>query len=130
MKVFISWSGDRSKRAAEALRDWLPNVIQNTQPWMSGEDLDAGTRWGKEIDEELESANFGILCITPENAGSPWINYEAGALAKSVTVGRVVPYLIGMTRIAELPSGPLSRFQAKLAASETSDVVTAINKAM
>ena len=26
MRVFISWSGQRSKALAEALRDWLPNV--------------------------------------------------------------------------------------------------------
>ena len=27
--LFISWSGSQSKQIASALREWLPNVIQN-----------------------------------------------------------------------------------------------------
>ena len=29
MKVFISWSGDRSKQLAEAIHWWLPKVLKS-----------------------------------------------------------------------------------------------------
>ena len=32
MKVFVSWSGSRSKAIATALSGWLPLVIQSVEP--------------------------------------------------------------------------------------------------
>ena len=34
MHVFISWSGERSKALAVALRDWLPLVLHYVEPWV------------------------------------------------------------------------------------------------
>ena len=44
MKVFISWSGTRSKALANALHKWLPMVLQYVEPWVSDSDIDAGER--------------------------------------------------------------------------------------
>jgi hypothetical protein len=30
--AFISWSGERSRLAAETLKDWLSTVLQNARP--------------------------------------------------------------------------------------------------
>ena len=106
MKVFIGWGGDRSKAAAIALRNWLPRVLQDVKPWMSEIDIGAGARWGPEVDRELSDTKFGILCVTADNAETPWLLFEAGAVAKTVDKQtRVVPYLIDFNQ-AELPDGP------------------------
>jgi hypothetical protein len=44
MKVFISWSGERSNYVARILYEWIPNVIQNVRPWIS-EEIPKGVRW-------------------------------------------------------------------------------------
>ena len=49
MDVFISWSGTRSGAAAEALRTWLPKVINAIKPWLSLADMDKGARWSSDI---------------------------------------------------------------------------------
>ncbi len=127
MKVFISWSGKRSKALANALRDWLPMVLQYVEPWVSDKDISAGDRWAQAIAGELESANFGIICITPENLHSEWILFESGALSKSMLEAKVIPLLFGL-ELSDL-SGPLSQFQAqKLEEPGIMEVVKSINK--
>jgi hypothetical protein len=96
VKVFLSWSGEKSKGVAKALRDWLPYIKPEIQPWMSGTDIEPGTRWSDEIAKELEATSFGIVCVTRENQSAPWLNFEAGALAKSLDRSRVVPLAIDL----------------------------------
>ncbi|MFB6533527.1 toll/interleukin-1 receptor domain-containing protein [Streptomyces noursei] len=116
MKVFLSWSGERSKKTAEALWFWLPDVLQYINPWFSSLDISAGRRGVREIADELSETNFGIICVTPENQSSTWVNFEAGALSKQVEGSRVVPFLIGM-KTTDLIS-PLSQFQAVIGNSK------------
>lgn len=127
MKVFISWSGKRSKALANTLRDWLPMALQYVEPWVSDKDISAGDRWAQAIAGELEASSFGIICITPENLHSEWILFESGALSKSMLDAKVIPLLYGL-EISDL-SGPLSQFQAqKLEESGIMEVVRSINK--
>ncbi|MEU7327149.1 toll/interleukin-1 receptor domain-containing protein [Streptomyces parvus] len=112
MKVFLSWSGERSKKTAEALWTWLPDVLQYVNPWLSSLDISAGRRSVREITDELSETNFGIICVTPENQSSRWMYFEAGALARQVDNGFVIPFLVSM-RTTDLVS-PLSQFQAVL----------------
>lgn len=129
MKVFISWSGERSKFVAEALRNWLPKVIQAVEPWMSNEDISAGARWSKNIFDELETTKFGIVCITPENKINPWITFEAGALSKTIEHTFVCPFLFDM-KPSQL-SGPLVQFQATVSdKSGTKKLINSINSAL
>jgi hypothetical protein len=126
--VFISWSGERSRLAAEALNEWLSTVLQNARPWMSTE-MEKGSRSFEEIGRALEGMKVGIICLTPENLTSEWIHYEAGALSKTTDARtRVCTYLL-----ADLDSSnvkpPLSWFQwTKANQSDTRKLVGTINK--
>ena len=54
-------------------------------------------RWSDAIGKSLGETNFGIVCITRANQHVPWLIFEAGALAKSVKLARVVPLRIGLS---------------------------------
>lgn len=110
MKVFISWSGDRSKAIAEELRDWLPTIVQSLEPFISTQDVPVGGRGLNVLASELQDCSFGILCLTQENKQGPWIHFEAGALSKVIEASRVVPLLLDL-KISDL-TGPLVQFQA------------------
>lgn len=112
MKVFISWSGDASRKIATALFEWLPMVLQSTRPYMSSESIDKGTRWASSISNELEGSSIGILVLTPDNTEAPWIHFEAGALAKVVGDSKLAPLLFGL-KPSDIGS-PLSQFQVTL----------------
>lgn len=127
MRVFIGWSGTRSQALAQALHEWMPLVLHYVEPWVSEADVAAGERWAQVLSKELETSNFGIVCVTRENVGSPWILFEAGSLAKSLEEGRVIPLLLDL-EFSEI-SGPLAQFQAKKVDKDgVSEVVQSINK--
>ncbi|MDX6255322.1 MAG: hypothetical protein QOJ11_1656 [Frankiales bacterium] len=115
MKVFISWSGEKSKAVAAALHDWLPRVIDALEPWMSDIDIESGSVPMSVIADSLQDSRFGIIVVTPENFNKPWINFEAGAISKHVgeLKSRVAPVLIGYEKKTDLP-GPLSNYQVTL----------------
>jgi hypothetical protein len=109
-KVFISWSGDLSKKLAEEVRVWLPGVLQFVKPYFTPNDIEKGTRWATEVAGELESSNAGIICLTKDNISKPWILFEAGALSKNFGKANVCTILFNLDS-ADL-SGPLTSFQA------------------
>lgn len=108
MKIFLSWSGERSKRVARALGDWISQVVQAVEPWFSP-DIEKGVRWSHEMASQLDSSVVGIICLTRDNLESKWIHFEAGALAKGQN-GRVWTFLLDILPPDVKP--PLSDFQA------------------
>lgn len=128
MKVFISWSGERSKYVALALKQFISDIIQSSQPWVSHVDITAGSRWNNDVQTALDQAKYGIICLTQENLAEPWIHFETGALAKSLDESLVCPFLIDLSN-SDIPSGPLTQFQAKKADKPgVWDIMVAINK--
>lgn len=129
MRVFISWSGATSRLIAEALRDWIPYVLPAAEPWMSATDIDRGARWSTEISAQLDAANIGIICLTPENLEAPWILFESGALSKILSRSLVCTYLFQL-RPPDV-KGPLAQFQAAVAdEKETRSLLFSMNRAL
>jgi TIR domain len=133
VRIFISWSGPLSHKVALALRDWLPLVIQSLEPYVSSEDIEKGTRWSVEMAQEVETSRYGIICVTRENVRRPWINFEAGALSRSIEKTAVRPFSTAVSpflfdlQSAEL-EGPLTQFQyVKNEREEISKLVSSIN---
>lgn len=128
MKVFLSWSGEKSHKVALVFRDWFPSVIQSLVPYVSSEDIDKGTRWSTDIAKELEDSTFGILCVTKENLTAPWLTFEAGALSKTMDKTFVSPFLFDIKR-SEV-NGPILQFQSTIfSEDDVLKLVKTLNKA-
>lgn len=104
-------------------------VVQSVKPWMSDEDIAAGSRWLAEVSSTLNSAKIGLICVTPENQHNPWLLFEAGALSKTLEQLCVCPLVFEMTP-GQL-AGPLTQFQAnRLDRDGIGRVVATINRSL
>jgi hypothetical protein len=115
VKVFISWSGLKSKAVAQLLKSWIPSVIQalaEDDLWMSEIDIESGANWSATIGKNLEIAEYGLICVTQENQQRTWLNFEAGAISK--LIGNAVPLLIDFDDKNELAAGPMAQLQTRL----------------
>jgi hypothetical protein len=110
MRVFLSWSGSRSRQVARALSPWIRTVLPKITTWMSDVDLPPGGRWSVSLQEALRDSDFGILCVTPGNVDSAWLLFEGGAISNTSKKALVAPLLIDL-RPEDLPP-PLRQFQA------------------
>lgn len=125
-KVFISWSGDLSKKVAESLRQWLPGVLQFVKPYFTPDDIEKGSRWGPDITKELDASEVGVICLTKDNLEKPWILFEAGALSKSFDKAKVCTLLFNVDT-TDL-TGPLTIFQhTKFEKADFKKLVKSIN---
>jgi hypothetical protein len=125
MQTFISWSGERSKAVATALRGFMAQLNPQWGPWLSDVDIEVGKRWRSELSESLRTAAWAIVCVTPASLRSAWVQFETGVL--SVSCERICPYLIDMG--SDDVRGPLADFQHRKATKQgTWDLAVAINE--
>ena len=59
--------------------------------FFSPEDIEKGENWDSKISQVLSECNYGIICLTSQNVSAPWINFEAGAIAKSLDSREPLP---------------------------------------
>lgn len=115
MKIFISWSGDYSKAIAAALDEWLPEIFDGVETFMSDQKIALGDRGLDEIKDSLDKSAYGIILVTKDNENAKWINFEAGALSRAIpdAKARVIPILVDFENTNDLV-GPLTQFQGAL----------------
>lgn len=110
-KIFISWSGNISKKVALNLKNLLEKeLFANTGLicFVSDVDIKSGALWLKEVKSKLKECSYGILCVTIDNINSPWINFELGALV--IRNVPAVPMLINCN-VSDLGKSPLNMEQ-------------------
>jgi hypothetical protein len=110
LEVFISWSRAASHQAAGAFQEWLPGVLPGVRTWTSSADITKGAPWFSSISAQLSKSGACLILITPENVGSPWLFYEAGAIAHAMPGALICPYLIGV-KPGEISGSPLGQYQ-------------------
>jgi TIR domain len=123
-KIFLGWSGDASRFVAEKFRDWLPLVLQGSQPWISTEDIGKGALWQPDIAQALQPPAAGIFVLTRAALTSSWMIFEAGALSSTAGERAVVPYLIDIERLD--PTSPWAMFQS--ATAERTDTLRMLHR--
>ena len=82
MKVFLSWSGDRSKAVAEELGAWLAQVIQAVDPWISS-GIEKGACSAERNRRAIRRGKGWHCLFNFREFVRSWILFEAGALSKT-----------------------------------------------
>lgn len=128
MRVFLSWSGSRSRAVAEAFGNWLGLTIQAVDPWMSP-DIRKGVRWIEDLEKALAESKVGVFFVTKGSLASPWLHFEAGALSRSKDT-RICSLLIDVSSEA-LHFLPLEQFQhTTLSEDDVRRLLSSINDAV
>lgn len=116
VNVFISWSGEQTRELGHALKAYLDVAFAgHIDTFLSDADIAPGERFLSVITAQLDGADLGILLVSRSNLTSPWLLFEAGALAGKTSRGSVIPVLVDLDRNELIP--PLDQFQNALGSS-------------
>lgn len=94
LTIFLSWSGPASQAAAQAIGRAIEDVFSDARPWISSKDIQLGQEWFTELRGALDTTRFAVACLTRRNAASPWVLFEAGAVAGKLQGLKLVTVLL------------------------------------
>jgi predicted nucleotide-binding protein len=80
---------------AHALRDWLPLVLQEVEPWLASDMTQPGTQSNGIPDHFQDNAAI-ILCVTREALQSMWFHFGTGAAVRASPRKLIIPLAIGI----------------------------------
>ncbi len=133
LRLFISWVGKQAETLGKGFREYLGDVVNGVEVFMSGSDIDKGTRWNDVLTENLHESSCAIVCLTPESLRHIWVAFEAGAISRAAggpeqAKARIWTYLHGL-EAKELQLTPFSSYQATGATKEeTFRLIESINE--
>ncbi|MCU7936261.1 MAG: toll/interleukin-1 receptor domain-containing protein [Candidatus Thiodiazotropha sp. (ex Dulcina madagascariensis)] len=113
--IFISYSKLHTNRVGVVFKRVLDQLYndKNVMVFLSNKSLASGDIFRDEIARNLSNAKCGISILTPENKlASPWLMYEAGALAIKAREngGKLLPFLFCRER--DDVESPLTQIQS------------------
>lgn len=80
IKIFISWSKNKSKLLAEITKEFLMKTIGNSVEFFFSPEMYKGSCVDHEIHKNLINSDICFVCITSDNFKSPWLMYESGVI--------------------------------------------------
>lgn len=78
MKIYISWSKEKSLEYAKKTKEMLNKINPMDEIFVSESDINGGEDVQKKIITNIRECDKVILCFTNENKKSPWLLFEAG----------------------------------------------------
>lgn len=127
-KLFVSWSGELSRKLAEEVSHFIPDVLQSVDPFFAPDDIEKGAQWPSVLANELSESDVGIICLTRSNLESAWIHYEAGALAKNFRYSRLCTLLFDVD-YGDLPDTLKMHQATNFTKNDFKKMIRAINEA-
>lgn len=80
MRIFISWSKNKSKQLAELTKQFICDTLDNNIDIFFSPKMYKGTCVDFEIHQNLLNCDKCIVCITADNFKNPWLMYESGVV--------------------------------------------------
>ena len=80
IKIFVSWSKGKSKKLAEATKDFLNRTMGQSIDFFFSPEMYKGSCADAIIHQNLIKSDICIVCITYENFKNPWLMYESGVV--------------------------------------------------
>lgn len=80
MQIYISWSKTFSRLVAKELKSFMVNLFGDLIEVFLSSDIVPGNPWFSDNQQQLRSADLGLIIVSHRGLDSPWLWYETGAL--------------------------------------------------
>lgn len=90
MQTYISWSKTLSRLVAEELKSFMVSAFGDSVKIFLSSDIVPGNPWFYENQQQLRSAELGLIIVSRRGLDSPWLWYETGALLNKSSISHKI----------------------------------------